>query len=72
VKRVTMPNFVAIGQTVVEIRRFLQGEGRPPSWICHVHVEVSFSILPVRLENAYLRLKIGGLVSKIGEEVVQC
>jgi len=33
-----MPNYVAIGQTVVEIWRFFQYGGHPPSWICSAHV----------------------------------
>ena len=39
-KCVTMPNFVQIGRTVVEIRPFLifQDGGRPPSWICYTPV----------------------------------
>jgi len=38
---VTVPNFVAIDQTVVEIWRFFdffQDGGRPPSWVCDAHI----------------------------------
>ena len=39
-KCVTMPNFVQISRTVVEIRPFsiFQDGGRPPSWICYTPV----------------------------------
>jgi len=37
---VIMPNFIKIGQTVEEIRRFnsFQNGGRPPSWILKIQI----------------------------------
>jgi len=37
---ISMPNFIKISQTVVDIWRFngFQNGGRPPSWICLVHI----------------------------------
>jgi len=57
-KCVTMPNFVQIGRTVVEIRPFLifQDGGRPPSWICYTPV---WTILEVYFGGLCHCVKVG-------------
>jgi len=37
-----VPNFVAVGQTVMTaIFQFFHDGGRPPSWICDAHVWIT-------------------------------
>jgi len=48
-----VPNFVQIGQGVVEILPFLifQDGGRPPSWICDTPVWTTDEVYFVTVQN---------------------